>query len=43
MLYEVITRIGPTTALKFAEFAGFKPEKRMGTMTNQELVNLSDS
>ena len=36
-------RIGPTTAIKFAEFAGFKPEKRMGAMTNQELVNLSDS
>lgn len=36
-------RIGPTTAVKFAEFAGFKPEKRMGTLTNQELVNLSDS
>ena len=36
-------RVGPTTANKFAEFAGFKPEKRMGTMTNQELVNLSDS
>ncbi len=36
-------RIGPTTAIKFANFAGFKPEKRMGTMTNQELVNLSDS
>ena len=36
-------RIGPTTAVKFAEFAGFKPEKRMGTMTNQELVTLSDS
>jgi DNA topoisomerase-6 subunit B len=36
-------RIGPTTAVKFAEFAGFKPEKRMGTMTNQELVKLSDS
>lgn len=36
-------RVGPTTAVKFAEFAGFKPEKRMGTMTNQELVNLSDS
>ncbi|MDH3203269.1 MAG: DNA topoisomerase VI subunit B [Nitrosopumilus sp.] len=36
-------RIGPTTAIKFAEFARFKPEKRMGTMTNQELVNLSDS
>ena len=36
-------RVGPTTAIKFAEFAGFKPEKRMGTMTNQELVKLSDS
>ncbi len=36
-------RIGPTTAVKFAQFAKFKPEKRMGTLTNQELVNLSDS
>jgi DNA topoisomerase-6 subunit B len=36
-------RIGPTTAVKFAEFAKFKPERRMGTLTNQELVNLSDS
>ena len=36
-------RVGPTTATKFAKFAGFKPEKRMGTMTNQELVMLSDS
>jgi DNA topoisomerase-6 subunit B len=36
-------RIGPTTAVKFAEFAKFKPEKRVGTMTNQELVNLSNS
>jgi DNA topoisomerase-6 subunit B len=35
-------RIGPTTAIKFAEFAKFKPEKRVGTMTNQELVNLSN-
>jgi len=35
-------RIGPTTAVKFAKFAKFKPEKRMGTMTNQELVNLSN-
>ena len=35
-------RIGPTTAVKFAEFAKFKPEKRVGTMTNQELVNLSN-
>ncbi len=36
-------RVGPTTAVKFAKFAKFKPEKRMGTMTNQELVNLSNS
>jgi len=36
-------RVGPTTAIKFAEFAGFKPEKRLGTMTNQELVKLSDA
>ena len=36
-------RVGRTTAEKFAEFAGFKPEKRIGTMTNQELVTLSDS
>ncbi|MDA8721071.1 DNA topoisomerase VI subunit B [Nitrosopumilus sp.] len=36
-------RVGPTTALKFAAFAKLKPEKRMGTLTNQELVNLSDA
>ncbi|MFB5614076.1 MAG: DNA topoisomerase VI subunit B [Candidatus Nitrosomaritimum yanchengensis] len=36
-------RVGPTTAVKFAEFAGFKPEKRIGSMTNQELVQLSDA
>lgn len=36
-------RIGPSTAVKFAEFAKFKPERRMGTLTNQELVQLSDS
>lgn len=36
-------RIGAGTAAKFAEFAGFKPERRMGTMSNQELVHLSDS
>lgn len=36
-------RVGPTTALKFATFAKLKPEKRMGTLTNQELVNLSDA
>ena len=36
-------RVGPTTAVKFAQFAGFKPEKRMGAMTNVELAKLSDS
>ncbi|MFB5630567.1 MAG: DNA topoisomerase VI subunit B [Nitrosopumilaceae archaeon] len=36
-------RVGRTTAEKFANFAGFKPEKRIGTMTNEELVKLSDS
>ena len=36
-------RVGPTTAVKFASFAKLKPEKRMGTLTNQELVNLSDA
>ncbi|MDC0329612.1 DNA topoisomerase VI subunit B [Nitrosopumilus sp.] len=36
-------RVGPTTAVKFANFAKLKPEKRMGTLTNQELVNLSDA
>lgn len=36
-------RVGQTTAVKFAEFAGFRPEKRMGGMTNQELVHLSES
>jgi DNA topoisomerase-6 subunit B len=36
-------RVGRTTAEKFANFAGFKPEKRLGTMTNQELVKLSDA
>ncbi len=36
-------RVGPTTADKFAEFAKFKPEKRIGSMTNEELVRLTDS
>jgi len=35
-------RIGPTTAVKFAAFVKFKPERRMGTLSNQELVILSD-
>ncbi|MBI3841857.1 MAG: DNA topoisomerase VI subunit B, partial [Thaumarchaeota archaeon] len=36
-------RVGPTTADKFSEFAGFKPEKRIGSMTNEELVKFADS
>ena len=36
-------RVGRTTAEKFAKFAGFKLEKRLGNMTNQELVKLSDA
>ena len=36
-------RVGPTTAVKFVEYAKFKPEQRIGTMTNQELVKLSDA
>jgi DNA topoisomerase-6 subunit B len=42
-LTKKFQRVGPTTAVKFAEFAGFKPEKRLGTMTNQELAKLSAS
>lgn len=36
-------RVGPTTADKFSEFAKFKAEKRIGSMTNEELVKLSDA
>ena len=36
-------RVGQATAIKFAEFAGLKPEKRIGSLTNEELVQLSDS
>src|SRR5574338_8165 len=36
-------RVGPTTADKFAEFSKFKPEKRIGSMTNEDLVRLADS
>jgi len=36
-------RVGKSTAEKFARFAKFKPEKRLGAMSNQELVRLSDS
>lgn len=36
-------RVGPKTAASFAQFAGFKPEKRMGAMGSQDLVKLSES
>ena len=36
-------RVGPATAAKFAEFAGFKPSRNVGLLTNEELVRLSDS
>ena len=42
-LTKKFQRVGPTTAIKFAKFAGFKPEKRLGTMTNVELAKLCNS
>jgi len=42
-LSKKFQRVGPTTAIKFAKFAGFKPEKRLGTMTNVELAKLCNS
>jgi len=36
-------RVGPGTAEKFCEFAKFKPDKRIGSMTNEELVKLADA
>ncbi len=36
-------RVGPTTAEKFCEFAKFKSDKRIGSMTNEELVKLADA
>ncbi|MFZ0183699.1 MAG: DNA topoisomerase VI subunit B [Nitrosotalea sp.] len=36
-------RVGPTTAEKFCDFAKFKPDKRIGSMTNEELVKLADA
>ena len=36
-------RVGPTTAEKFCGFAKLKPERRIGSMTNEELVRLADA
>ena len=35
-------RVGPKTAAAFAEFAGFRPEKRMGAMDSSDVVRLSE-
>ena len=34
-------RVGPTAATEFCKFAKFKPETRVGNMSDQELVKLS--
>ncbi|MBC8251483.1 MAG: DNA topoisomerase VI subunit B [Candidatus Nitrosopelagicus sp.] len=36
-------RVGPTAANEFCKFAKFKPETRIGSMNNQDLVKLSDA
>ena len=36
-------RVGPKTAENFTAFSGIKPERRIGSLDNQELVQLSDS
>ncbi|HSD04249.1 MAG TPA: DNA topoisomerase VI subunit B, partial [Nitrosopumilaceae archaeon] len=42
-LTKRVQRVGPSTAEKFCEFAKLKSEKRIGSMTNEELVRLADS
>ncbi|WOV92561.1 MAG: DNA topoisomerase VI subunit B [Candidatus Nitrosoabyssus spongiisocia] len=36
-------RIGKITAQNLSEFAGFKPEKRVGTLTNQDIVQFCNA
>ena len=36
-------RVGPTSAVEFCKFAKFKPETRVGNMSDQDLVKLSDA
>lgn len=43
MLTKRFQRVGRKTAEKFASFAGFRPEARLGNMSNEDLVRLSDS
>lgn len=42
-LTKKFQRVGAKAAVRFAEFAGFRPERRMGSMSNEELARLSDS
>ena len=36
-------RVGATSAVEFCKFAKFKPETRVGNMSDQDLVKLSDA
>lgn len=42
-LIKRFQRVGTKTAEKFSTYAGFKPETRLGGMSNTDLVKLSDS
>ncbi len=42
LLTKRFQRIGAKTAEKFSLYAGFKPETRLGSMSNADLVKLSD-
>lgn len=43
LLTKRFQRIGAKTAEKFATYAGFTPETRLGNMSNTDIVKLSDS
>ena len=43
LLMKRFQRIGIKTAEKFSKYAGFKPETRLGNMSNTDLVKLSDA
>ena len=36
-------RVGPTSAVEFCKFAKFKPETRVGNMSDQDFVKLCDA
>lgn len=43
LLTKRFQRIGTKTAEKFSTYAGFKPDTRLGSMSNTDLVKLSDA